>query len=85
MKDLKQVGHVRSRKPFSESEVNLIYKHLVHFIDSREPLIKSNFVKYVASKKELEALVAVFGINNLLVKMRTERKISNLFRRVLIH
>ena len=75
-KDLKQVGHVRSRKTFSESELNLIYEHLGHFIDSREPLIKSDFLKYVSSKKELETLVAKFGMNSLLVKMRTERKHS---------
>lgn len=36
----------------------LIYAHLSHFTDSRELLIKVDFVQYVASKKELEALVA---------------------------
>ena len=53
VKDLMQVDHDRSRKTFSESELNLIYEHLSHFIDSK-PLIQSNFVKYVASKKELK-------------------------------
>ena len=60
---------------FSESELNLIYEHLGHFIDSREPLIKSDFVKYVASKKKLETLVAKFGMDSLLVKMLMERKL----------
>ena len=50
VKDLKEVGHARSRKTFSDSELNLIYEHLGHFIDSREPLIKSDFVKWLVKR-----------------------------------
>ena len=50
VKDLKEVGHARSRKTFSDSELNLIYEHLGHFIDSREPLIKGDFVKWLVKR-----------------------------------
>ena len=67
-------GAVRNRKAYNHSDMELIYKHLGHFINSDEPLLKNDFTKYVNEIKELEELVKKFEINSFLVKMRTERK-----------
>ena len=64
-------GTVQNRKSYNHSDMELIYKHLSHFISSNEPFPKSNFTKYVCEIKEL---AKIFGINSLLVKMKTERK-----------
>ena len=76
--DVQTSGHskvlVRTRKAFSSSELELIYKHLGHYIYSNDTLSKSEFSEYVSQVKELEELVKKFGVNSLLVKMRTERK-----------
>lgn len=76
--DVQTSGHskvlVRTHKAFSSSKLELIYKHLGHCIYSNDTLSKSEFSEYVSQVKELEGHVKKFGVNTLLVKMRTERK-----------
>ena len=58
---------------FSEAENELNRQHLDRYINSTEPLVRSEFTEYVSGREELKELVKKFAINRLFAKMRTER------------
>ena len=78
--DVQTLGHAkvlaRTRKAFSSSDLELIYEHLGHYINSNDTLSKSEFSEYVSQVKELEGVVIKFGVNSLLVKMVRKEKIA---------
>ena len=56
-------GTLRNLKAYNHSDMELIYKHLSHFINSNEPLLKNEFTKYVNGIKELEELVRINSLS----------------------
>ena len=52
---------VKTRNPFSKAENEFIRQHLDCYINSTEPLVRSEFTKYVSGRKELKELVKKFG------------------------
>ena len=64
----------RIRKEFSEEDNRLIYKHLSSVIFSDEPIVKKKFTSILTKHPDLESLVKKFGVQSLIVKMRTERQ-----------
>ena len=64
----------RIRKEFSEEDNRLIYKHLSSVIFSDEQIVKKKFTSILTKHPALESLVKKFGVQSLIVKMRTERQ-----------
>ncbi|XP_065648964.1 uncharacterized protein LOC136078070 isoform X1 [Hydra vulgaris] len=71
--DSAETSFKRSRKEFTKEDRRLIYTHLSNVIYSNEPIMKDKFA-LMLKKPELEGLVKKFGLQSLIVKMRTERK-----------
>ncbi|XP_065640288.1 uncharacterized protein LOC124815663 [Hydra vulgaris] len=69
-----EVAFKRTRKEFAEDDNRLIYKYLSSIIFSNEPIVKSQFTSLLKSQPELVQLVKRFGVQSLIVKMRTERQ-----------
>ncbi|XP_065653246.1 uncharacterized protein LOC136080475 isoform X1 [Hydra vulgaris] len=69
-----EVSFKRIRKEFTEDDNRLIYKCLSSVIFSNEPIVKSKFMSTLKSQPELVNIVNQFGIQSLIVKMRTERQ-----------
>ena len=63
----------KTRVSFSEAENEFIRQHFGRYINSTDPLIRSEFTEYVYGREELKELVKKFEINRLFVKMRRER------------
>lgn len=66
----------RKRSYYLPADLKLIHEHLALFINTKEPLIKSEFESYVLGKPELQELVSKYGLEKLRIKVRTERKSS---------
>ena len=64
---------VKTRVCFSEAENEFIRQHFDRYINSTEPLVRSEFTEYVYGREELKELVKKSGINRLFVKMCTKR------------
>ena len=66
----------RKRSYYLPADLKLIHEHLALFINTKEPLIKSEFESYVLGKPELQELVSKYGLEKLRIKVCTERKSS---------
>ena len=62
------------RVAFSVKENSLIRKHLKSYIQTNKKIDKYEFQEFVSDTPELADIVAKFGNQRLVVKIRTERK-----------
>ena len=62
------------RVAFSVKENSLIRKHLKSYIQTNKKIDKYEFQEFVSDTPELADIVAKFGNQKLVVKIRTERK-----------
>ena len=67
----------RSRTDYTLKENRLIAKHLDCYISSNCSLVTKQVKMYIEGIEEMEQMLDERGINNLLVKIRTERKNCN--------
>ncbi|XP_065667327.1 uncharacterized protein LOC136087847 [Hydra vulgaris] len=63
----------RNRKEYSQDDLILVNKHLKQFIDSNNPLLKKEVLKYLESVPECKLLLEKFGLRSLIIKIRTEK------------
>ena len=69
----KDENKVKTRVSFSEAENQFVRKHIDRYINSTEPLLRSELTEYVSGREESKELVKKFGINKFFVKMHTEK------------
>jgi len=77
IEETKKVSKVR-RKEFSEKENFIIRKHLHSYITTKCPIIRKEFDIFLKSIPALKPIYAKFGLNSMIVKVRTERNYSNI-------
>ena len=77
-KDLVSNLCVKNRFAFTEKENSLIRKHLKTFIKTVKKINKHKFKRFVADIPAMSKIVTKIGIDCLIVKVRTERKMGTI-------
>ena len=62
------------RKHYSEEDNAIIQEHLKCYIQSKKPIIRNDFQTFLESIPEMKEITQRFGVQSLIIKVRTERK-----------